>query len=142
MDRDLEHLNLLSIFHYVVGGLTALFGCFPIFHLGFGIAILSGAFPDRNGEAPPPEMGWMFVIVGGGLILSAWSIAVLTVLAGRRLAQHRWYMFCMVVAGIECLFMPWGTVLGVFTIIVLSRPSVKELFDRNAPGSRDSDGVP
>ena len=32
-------------------------------------------------------------------------------------------------AGIECIFMPFGTVLGVFTIIVLMRPSMKELFD-------------
>ncbi len=30
--------------------------------------------------------------------------------------------------GVECLFMPVGTVLGVFTIIVLVRDSVKELF--------------
>jgi hypothetical protein len=33
-------------------------------------------------------------------------------------------------AGVECLFMPVGTVLGVFTIIVLVRDSVKELFGR------------
>jgi len=37
-------------------------------------------------------------------------------------------MFCFVVACIECLFMPFGTVLGAFTIIVLMRPSVKNLF--------------
>jgi hypothetical protein len=31
-------------------------------------------------------------------------------------------------ACIECLFIPFGTILGVFTIIVLSRESVKTLF--------------
>jgi hypothetical protein len=31
-------------------------------------------------------------------------------------------------AAIACMLMPFGTVLGVFTIIVLMRPSVKELF--------------
>jgi hypothetical protein len=31
-------------------------------------------------------------------------------------------------ACIECLFLPFGTILGVFTIIVLSRESVKALF--------------
>jgi hypothetical protein len=35
-------------------------------------------------------------------------------------------------AGIECIFMPVGTVLGVFTIIVLMRDSVKELFGHRA----------
>jgi hypothetical protein len=34
-------------------------------------------------------------------------------------------------AAISCIFMPFGTVLGVFTIIVLLRPSVKELFAVN-----------
>jgi hypothetical protein len=31
-------------------------------------------------------------------------------------------------ACILCLFTPLGTILGVFTIIVLSRQSVKELY--------------
>jgi len=38
-----------------------------------------------------------------------------------------------VMAGIECLFMPFGTVLGVFTILVLVRESVKPLFGVNLP---------
>jgi hypothetical protein len=33
-------------------------------------------------------------------------------------------------AGIACVFMPFGTVLGVFTIIVLMRDSVRRLFGR------------
>ena len=37
-------------------------------------------------------------------------------------------MYCLVVAAVECIFMPFGTVLGVFTIIVLMRPGVKERF--------------
>jgi hypothetical protein len=40
-------------------------------------------------------------------------------------------MFCLVMAGIQCIFMPFGTVLGVFTIIVLMRNSVKEAFTAN-----------
>jgi hypothetical protein len=35
-------------------------------------------------------------------------------------------------ACIECLFIPFGTILGVFTIIVLSRESVKTLFSTTA----------
>jgi hypothetical protein len=31
-------------------------------------------------------------------------------------------------AAVECLFMPFGTVLGIFTIVVLNRDSVKPLF--------------
>ena len=50
MQQDEEHLKLLSIFHYVVGGLAALFACFPIFHLIIGVVFiaLSGR-PDAKG---------------------------------------------------------------------------------------------
>jgi len=40
MNRDEEHLKLLSIFHYVVGGIAAFFAFFPIIHLVIGIACL------------------------------------------------------------------------------------------------------
>jgi hypothetical protein len=34
-----------------------------------------------------------------------------------------------VVAGINCLHIPLGTVLGIFTIVVLCRESVRELYE-------------
>ena len=34
-----------------------------------------------------------------------------------------------------CLFMPFGTVLGVFRILVLTREAVKEMFAGNTDGS-------
>ena len=46
MNQDLEHLRLLSIFHYVVAGLAALFALIPVFHLVFGIAMVSGALEE------------------------------------------------------------------------------------------------
>ena len=76
-------------------------------------------------------MGWMFVIIGGLIILFMQIGAVLTFLNGRYLAARRKPMFCTVVAGIECLFAPLGTILGIFTIMVLQRPTVKVLFEAN-----------
>jgi hypothetical protein len=40
MKQDEEHLRLLSIFHYVVAGLAALFALFPIFHLILGLFMI------------------------------------------------------------------------------------------------------
>ena len=129
MQQDEEHLKLLSIFHYVVGGLAALFACFPIFHLIIGVVFiaLSGR-PDAKGDAPPAFIGWLFVGAASVAMIVGWSIAACIIAAGRFLAKRRHYMFCLVMAGIECLFMPFGTVLGVFTIIVLIREGVKEMF--------------
>ena len=58
-----------------------------------------------------------------------WTLAVCLVVAARSLNQRKRYLFCLVIAGITAaVCMPFGTVLGVFTIIVLLRPSVKEAF--------------
>ena len=41
MTQDEEHLNLLGIFHYVLGGVTAMFSCIPFIHVGIGTAMPS-----------------------------------------------------------------------------------------------------
>ena len=135
MNQDLEHLRLLSIFHYIVAGMGAFFACFPIFHLTFGLVMLFA--PDALGPKPPPDMplrvvGGLLVGIAATIILVGWSVAFCVFLAGRNLARQRRYIFCLVMAAILCLFMPFGTVLGVFTIIVLMRPSVKPLFEQQA----------
>jgi hypothetical protein len=128
--QDTEHLKLLSIFHYVVGGLMALVACFPIIHLIIGTTMVLGGFGHgRSGEASPAAVGWVFIVIALVIIGLGWTLALCTVIAGRSLAQRRRYMFCLIVAGIMAVTcMPFGTVLGVFTIIVLLRPSVKAAF--------------
>jgi hypothetical protein len=129
MNEDREYLRLLSIFHYVVGGIVALFACFPIIYIAVGVlAVYAPGTMDAEGDAMPALVGWIFIIIGGGLIFIGWAFAVFTIIAGRYLARQVHYLFCMVMAAIECIFMPFGTVLGVFTIIVLARPSVKKMF--------------
>jgi hypothetical protein len=59
--------------------------------------------------------------------------AILTIAAGRFLTQKKHRIFCIVMASIHCLHAPLGTLLGVFTLIVLLRPSVRMLFDDAPP---------
>lgn len=129
-NQDVEHLRLLSIFHFVVAGLMVMMSCLPIIHLVIGIAVVSGAFDNvGNGPPPPPMFGWFFIAFAGFFVISGFVMAGVVAIAGQRLKQKRSYLFCMIVAGIECLFTPFGTVLGVFTLVVLMRPSVKEMFE-------------
>jgi hypothetical protein len=63
------------------------------------------------------------------------TLAACIAVAGRFLSQRRRYLFCLVMACVmAALSMPFGTVLGVFTIIVLMRPTVKAAF--GYPASR------
>ena len=138
MNQDREHLRLLAIFHYVVAGLAALFSFFPLLYTTVGAIFIFAARhgTPKPGEEPPPEfIGWILAIVGSLLFLLGVAIAICILIAGRSLAKRTGYWFALVVACIECLFIPFGTILGVFTIVVLSRESVKALFSTaQAPG--------
>lgn len=127
--QDLEHLRILAIFHYVVAGMVALFACFPLFHLFFGIAMVSGWLDGHNADPAASVMGWFFVAFASVFILAGWTLAACVGIAGRFLQRRKNRTFCLVIAGVQCLFMPFGTVLGIFTILVLVRESVAALFN-------------
>ena len=135
MDRDTEQLNLLAIFHYVVAGLAALFSFFPLLYTTVGAIFI---FAARHGTAkpgedlPPEFLGWIFAVLGSVLFLIGLSMAICILIAGRSLALRKRYSFAFVMACIECLFIPFGTILGVFTTVVLSRESVRGLFSTAA----------
>lgn len=133
MNDELNHLRLLSIFHYVLAGISALFACFPLLHVIIGIIIVCA--PEKlssHNDAPPDFFGWIFIIFGSLFILAGWAFAVCVFLTGRFLSRKVYYYYCLVMAGIECTFAPFGTVLGVLSIIMLIKPSVKELFIPNS----------
>jgi hypothetical protein len=136
MNDDIQHLKILSIFHYVVAGISALFSLFPIFHLMVGISMLAGGFfpPEAEADVPFPFVlfGLMFTLIPAAMIFLGLVFSAFVAAAGYFLAKRKNHTFCLVMAGVSCIFMPFGTVLGVFSIIVLSRPSVKELFNKAA----------
>lgn len=128
-----EYLKLLSIFHYVLGGIVAVFSMFSLFHISFGLSYIfsPSKIPQPDGTSPVPNFGWMFLLVGLTFLLLGLTLSSCLITSGRFIAKRRRYWFSFVVACIECLFTPFGTVLGIFTIIVLSRDSVKALYGLN-----------
>jgi hypothetical protein len=91
----------------------------------------------KPGEDLPPEfLGWIFAVLGSLLFLIGIAMAICILVAGRSLALRKGYSFALVMACIECLFVPFGTILGVFTIVVLSRESVRGLFSTASAQAR------
>lgn len=125
-NQDAEHLRILSILHYVAAGIGALFACFPLIHVAVGAMLVTGGIDHAGG--PPALFGLFFVGFGMLFVVLGWAMAVCTFLSGRYLAQRRNRMFSLVIAGLLCTFVPVGTVLGVFTLVVLSRESVRRLY--------------
>jgi hypothetical protein len=131
VNQDSEHLKILSICFYVLSGLTLfpmIFGfIYIIFGVFFGVALSD--VPHRADEPPAALMGGFFIVFGLIFALIFGVIGGLALKAGLNLSKKKSYTFCFVVACLVCLWMPLGTILGIFTIIVLTRDSVKALFE-------------
>ena len=136
MNQGTDHLRLLAIFHYVVAGLAALFSLFPLLYTMVGSIFIFAArhgTPKPGEELPPEFLGWVFIALGSVLFLLGIAMAICILIAGRCVSRCKHYTFALVMACVECLFIPFGTILGVFTIVTLSRESVKALFATAQP---------
>lgn len=129
---DAEHLRLLRIGYFVSAGTTAVFALFGCLYLGVGVLLgaVGDNLPHRPGHAgaPPAFVGWLFGAVGGAIVALSTTVALLKLRVARCLRERKSHTFCCVIAVLSCLDIPYGTALGVSTFLVLTRPSVKELF--------------
>ena len=107
----------------------------------------AGQEPERHdydrrvdGKKESAIVGAIFVGMGLVVLVVGFIYALTTLVAGRGLAKRKWRGFSMFIAGVHCLHMPIGTVLGVFTLIVLLRPSVKSLYE--AQGEMEPESKP
>lgn len=144
--EDLEHLSALSIGHYILAG-VALLGGIPTLILGVAGAKLidevgtdfSMAMGEITGQAGADALGTspetmaqdlntlIITMIVSGIVLALLS-AIHLALVGFKIRQRSWWTFCYLTGWGECIMFPFGTILGIFTIIVLGRPSVKRLF--------------
>ncbi len=72
----------------------------------------------------PREAGLFFVAVGSFAVLLGWTFGILTILSGKMIGRLKHRTFSLVIAGLNCLSVPFGTALGVCTFIVLLRENV------------------
>ena len=131
-DRDGDHLKILSICWYIWSSLVLLMSCGAIIYLVIGIVFLVSPPPTHAGDPPPELFGGIFTGVGACGMLLGWTVAALGFITAGALRKRRKRGLCFTTAVISCLNVPMGTVLGVFTLVVLSRPSVKASFE--SPG--------
>jgi hypothetical protein len=128
---DAEHLKLLSIFHFVGAGLAffvmlAIGAHFAVFHAFFSNPKM---WQTPNQGPPPLEVfaifRWFYAI------FALWFLAalILNLISGLCLHARKHRSFSLLVAGVNCLHFPFGITLGVFTIVVLVRDSVRELYE-------------
>ncbi|MBN7136579.1 hypothetical protein A7A76_17680 [Lysobacter enzymogenes] len=125
--EDESHLKLLSVFYYVLAALGA---AASLAAAGISVVLidyLRTAAPGYPGSAAGEDPTALAVIMALSIALSLASSA-LQFMTARRLRQRRGLGLCRFTAAITCLSFPLGTLLGVFTFIVLARPQVRAAF--------------
>jgi divalent metal cation (Fe/Co/Zn/Cd) transporter len=138
---DTEHLKLLRWGYFLSAGVTACFSMFGLFYAGMALLITS--LPVKEGQdAPPEQIAWIFAIVGIGITVVMLAVAAAKLKVAKALRERTSRTFCYVVAVITMFGMPYGTLLGVFTLLVLSRPSVAQAFGADASATVPQPGEP
>ena len=137
---DEQHLNLLSIFHFVWGGLIALGACVGLLYSVIGMFVMAAPMPPpmppRPGGAPavpgaaaaPQFIGSMFTCIGTTIVIVGWVYGLLNIYSGICIRARKASVFSLILAGFNCMQVPLGVALGIFTFVVLSRDSVKALY--------------
>jgi hypothetical protein len=146
-----ERLRILMIGFYVRGGMMFAFGCFFLIYVAFflGFSFMpesawtqprpsASAIPftwptptphPANQDAPPVVVFRIMACVFAAVTLLVWSVGGVTAYAGRCIQKRRRKLLIYVMAGLNCLFVPYGTLLGVFTFIVLGSPAATQEFE-------------
>lgn len=133
VDRDQEHLKLLKVGFYFLAGTAGFYSLFSLAFIGFGSVIALGAIPAKAGSANDGRvMGTVMLGFGLAFLVIGLAFTCLTYYTARSLAARRRWILCMIVAGMWCLSIPYGTAIGISAILVLNRASVKALFEERA----------
>ena len=141
MEKDLEHLKLLGIFHYIWGALSLIDGIIiGVYFLVFGVILMNNPPTSTSSEDTGATSMAGGILIGVGVILFLIVVVygILTLMAGGKYRKHQGgYWFCFILAIVTLVIggIP-GIVLGIFSLMVLSRESVKTLFrGQSLPGT-------
>jgi hypothetical protein len=124
-----NNLSTLSILHYVYGGLICFIGAGILaLLLTLGNLFQSDWFLQNADEAPPPMVGALMNAIGWAVFVFLEAKGIANIISGNLLAKARGRLFSQIVAGLDCLNIPFGIALGIFTFVELNKDDVKRLY--------------
>ena len=126
-----NNLNLFRIFYIVKGILNLLLALFFVAYALFGMFFMNIGFHNHE-VIFPFNPGSIFMIVGCVGAFFALVLGIVTLLTAKYVKEVTHYNFILVVAILNCLTGVLGMLLGVFTIIELNKPEVRELFNKES----------
>ena len=126
-----NNLNTFYTLHIVKGILTLCFSLFFILYAVMGVFFGAIIELDPTQQDAPFNPGIIFIILGIiGTIISV-TLGVLNLLASKYIKEKRNYNFIFAIAIVNCLTGMLGILLGVFTLIELNKPEIKQVFNKS-----------
>lgn len=120
-----HQLSTLSVLHYVYGALVCLVG-FGLFSLVFAGAFLNSSWlAEQGGEAPPFWVGSFLHTLGWGLFILLEIHGIMNIISAGLIRKRQGRTFTQVVAALNCLNIPFGIALGIFTFVALGDKDVR-----------------
>ncbi|HEX4793057.1 MAG TPA: hypothetical protein VH370_04655, partial [Humisphaera sp.] len=127
--RAVEHLRTLAIFHYVLAGMTFLVASLFIVYLVTGALTMAQLTADQRSHLPQ-GFGAHLQWVGIAGIAAGWSLAALNAISAWMMQLRKARGLSLFVAALNLAWAPAGTCLGLVTMWVLSRESVRSLYGK------------
>jgi hypothetical protein len=136
-EKTRNHLNILGWF-YVVFAAMALPGLFmmPLFRL-LSEFMVQASDPYGGGPAPAElqALNEALELLHYCMIALVIVHLLVNILTAIGFLKRKWYGLCFANAALTCLGFPFGTILGVLSIVVLCRPEAKMEFGRGDGGA-------
>jgi len=131
---DNERLKWLSLFHYISGAMTIVFSSFFIIYLifiGF-IAFNPDIVNHENLEESENALKFMkiFFSIFAFFVVLGIIYGICEIVSGTYIKKRKNRIFSLIVAIPRIMFFPYGTLLSIFTLMMLERTSVKEQYEK------------
>ena len=113
--KDREHIKLLAIFHFVFAGLAFVGIAFLFVHYFIMHTMFSNPEMWKSQPQAMPAKAFLDAFIWFYLFLGVLLLTglILNVLSGFFLVQKRNRLFSLIIGGLNCLQIPFGTALAV-----------------------------
>ncbi len=139
--KEREYCKILAILHFVYGALALVTIGFPFLHYTMmsSFSEMSGSLEMQEGSDLSAEefqksfqsaldaLIWLYISVGVASLIAG----ILNIMSGLGLLKFRWKAVIYATSAFNCLNIPLGLVLAIFTFLNLAKPEVSKLFERS-----------
>ncbi len=139
METKSNNINTFRILYLVKGILTLCFSLFFIVYAFLGVLFMESIQVSDSTDGMPFALDYLFfssfgiiifIVACIGFLLTI-SLGILNLLASKYIKDVKNYNFIFAIAVVNCLTGVLGILLGVFTLVELTKPEVKSLFNKN-----------